>query len=209
MTTLADPSLQVSIASITVPGVLIGHRLISDGDEFALFPEETRNFARHVVRARRASGSARIVARELLARLGHVNKILVKSASGAVIWPDSIVGSLAHDPKVAIAAVSRRGDVVALGIDVEPREILPFDLDLIATPGERRNLRADPYAGRLLFAAKEAVYKAVHPIDNAFLDHHDVEVDFESRKAVVRGGRIVDLRFCDSSHLVALAFLPA
>jgi 4'-phosphopantetheinyl transferase EntD len=209
MTTLADSSLQMSIASIAVPGVLIGHRLITNGDEFALFPVEACNFARHVVGARRASGSVRVVARELLARLGHVNKTLVKSASGAVIWPDGVVGSLAHDPEVAIAAVSRRCDVAALGIDVEPREILPFDLDLIATPRERRNLRADSYAGRLLFAAKEAVYKAVHPIDNVFLDHHDVEVDFEGRKAVVRGGRIVDLRFCVASHLVALAFLSA
>jgi 4'-phosphopantetheinyl transferase EntD len=119
------------------------------------------------------------------------------------------VGSLAHDARFAIAAVGRRSDVAALGIDIEPTENLPFELDLIATPRERRRLDSDSCAGRLLFAAKEAVYKAVHPIDNRFLDHHDVEVDFESRKAVVRGGQIVDLRFSVARHLVVLAFLAA
>jgi 4'-phosphopantetheinyl transferase EntD len=197
------------MVSLAVPGVMIGHRLISNGDELALFPEEGRCFARHVVGARRASGAARIVARQLLAQLGHIDPPLVKSASGAVIWPDGVVGSLAHDTRVAIAAVAKRSDVAALGIDIEPREPLPFDLDLIATPRERQRLHGAPWTGRLLFVAKEAVYKAVHPVDSVFLEHHDVEVDFESHKAVIRGGRIVELRFCVASHLVAIAFLPA
>jgi Phosphopantetheinyl transferase component of siderophore synthetase len=54
-----------------------------------------------------------------------------------------------------------RADVGALGIDVEPAECLPSELlDLVATPQERLNLGDDVYRGRLLFVAKEAVYKA-------------------------------------------------
>jgi hypothetical protein len=30
-----------------------------------------------------------------------------------------------------------------------------------------------------------------------------------NRKGTVRNGRLVDLRFCISSHVVALAFIPA
>jgi 4'-phosphopantetheinyl transferase EntD len=104
-----------------------------------------------------------------------------------------------------------RANVGALGIDVEPAECLPSELlDLVATPQERLKLGDDPYRGRLLFVAKEAVYKAVHPLDQIFLEHHDVEINLAERKAVVRNDRVVELRLSTSAHhLVALAFLAA
>jgi 4'-phosphopantetheinyl transferase EntD len=61
----------------------------------------------------------------------------------------------------------------------------------------------------LFFVAKEAAYKAVYPLDQVWLGHHDVEVDLANQQATVRNGRIVKLRFCISTHLVALAFLPS
>ena len=101
-------------------------------------------------------------------------------------------------------------DVAAMGIDVEPAELLPPDLlEMVATPQERRRLGDDPYRGRLLFAAKEAVYKAVYPLDRIFLDYHDVEVDLAERKAVVSNGRVVELRVCIAAHLVVLALIRA
>jgi 4'-phosphopantetheinyl transferase EntD len=197
-----------SIDDLAAPGIVVGKRLISDGDEGALLPEEADAFAGSVIKTRRASGAARIVARELLGQLGCSNMTaLPKAASGAPIWPKGIVGSLAHDSRFAIAAVSRRHDVAALGIDIEPAESLPFELDLIATPRECLKISSYRYIGRLLFTAKEAVFKAVHPLDNVFLEHHDVEVDFDARKATVRGGRILDLRFCISASLVTIAFI--
>ena len=191
-----------------MPGIVIGHRLISDSDECSLLPEEAGAFAGGVIKGRRASGAARIVARALLAQLGcSSTTALPKSISGAPIWPQGIVGSLAHDSRFAIAAVGRRHDVAALGIDIEPADELPFELDLIATPRERLKIGSDRHIGRLLFTAKEAVYKAVHPLDNVFLEHHDVEIDFDARKATVRGGRVLDLRFCISTSLVTVAFI--
>ena len=53
------------------------------------------------------------------------------------------------------------------------------------------------------------MYKAVYPLDQVFLEHHDVQIKFAERKAIVRSGRTVELRFCIATHLVALAFLPA
>jgi len=204
-----DSSLQSAIDALSLPGVMIGHRLISVGDEHALMPEEAHAFASSVVKVRRASGAARIVARQLLARLGYAQCAVPKAPSGAPIWPAGVIGSLAHDSRVAVAAVGMRRDVGALGIDVEPAELLPVELlDVVATPQERLKIGDDPYHGRLLFAANEAVYKAVYPLDQIFLDHHDVEVSFADRKAVVRNGRIVELRFCVSAHLIVLAFLP-
>jgi 4'-phosphopantetheinyl transferase EntD len=209
MTATTDPSLAAALDALSVPGVLLGHRLITPGDERALFPDEARVFAASVDKVRRASGAARIVARELLARLGHPGFPLLKAPAGAPIWPHGIVGSLAHDARVAIAAVARRSDVAALGIDVEPAESLPAEvLELVATPQERAQIADDLVQGRLLFAAKEAVYKAVYPLDQTFLEHHDVQVSFADRKATVRNGRVVELRFGIAAHVVVLAFLP-
>ena len=83
---------------------------------------------------------------------------------------------------------------------------LPPDmLDLIATRAELRRIADDPLGGKLLFAAKEAVYKAVYPLDRVFLEFHDIEVDLAGRTAVTRTGRAVALRYCISSHVVVLA----
>lgn len=209
MTVTVDPLLQSAIDALAFPGVLIGHRLISPGDENALLRDEAVAFATSVVKVRRASGAARIVARQLLARLGHPECPIPRAASGAPVWPGDVVGSLAHDARVAVAAVAASRDVGALGIDVEPAECLPSELlDLVATPQERLEIGDDPFQGRLLFAAKEAVYKAVYPLDRMFLEHHDVQINLASRKAVVRNGRIVEIRLSVSAHFVALAFLP-
>jgi 4'-phosphopantetheinyl transferase EntD len=209
MIAAADSSLQSALDSLSFPGITIGHRVISIGDEHALMPEEAPAFATSVVKVRRASGAARIVARELLARMGHVGCALPKAPSGAPVWPAGIIGSLAHDSRMAVAVVGRHRDIRALGIDVEPAESLPSDLlDFVATPRERLTLGNDPYAGRLLFVAKEAVYKAVHPLDHRFLDHQDVEIDFARGEGRVCNGRVVEVRFCIAAHLVALAFLP-
>jgi 4'-phosphopantetheinyl transferase EntD len=209
MTVALDPLLQSALDALAFPGVLIGHRLISPGDEHALLPQEAPAFASSVVKVRRASGAARIAVRQLLARLGYPECPVPRAASGAPVWPAGVVGSLAHDARVAVAAVGRSRDIGALGIDIEPAQCLPPELmDLIASPQERLEIGNDPLQARLLFAAKEAVYKAVYPLDQTFLEHHDVQVNFAERKAIVRSGRVVEIRFSVSAHLVALAFLP-
>lgn len=209
MPVTADPRLQSAMDALTLPGVVIGHRLIAPGDEDALRAEEVRGISESVVERRRASGAARIVARELLQRLGHADCQLPRAASGAPVWPAGVIGSLAHDRRVAVAAVADRRRIDALGIDIEPAESLPMDLlDIIATPDERPRLGENPIYGRLLFAAKEAVYKAVYPLDRKFLEHHDVQIDFSRRKGTVRNGRTAELRFCISTHLIVLAFVP-
>jgi 4'-phosphopantetheinyl transferase EntD len=195
--------LQDAIERLALPGVTIGCRSILPGDERAIFPEEA--FDSLGLKIRRARGAARMVARELLSR---PECVLPKGRSGAPIWPRGIVGSLAHDSGVAVAAVARQRDFAGIGIDIEPAQILcPELVKTIATRRERLSLGASVYGGRLLFVAKEAVFKAVADLDQIFLDHHDVEVDFTKHEAVVRNGRRVELRFCISTHVLALAFV--
>ena len=133
-----------------------------------------------------------------------------KSRGRGPIWPSGIVGSLAHDCRVAVAAVGNSEDLKGVGVDVEPVETLPDDLlHLVTTSRERARMESDPCRGRLLFVAKEAVYKAVYPLDHVFLGHQDIEIDLANQQALVRNERVLQLRFCISSHLVALAFIPS
>jgi 4'-phosphopantetheinyl transferase EntD len=199
-----------AIEAMSVPGILVDHRLIAVGDELALLPAEVAAFAGSVLKVRRASGAARIVARMLLSRFGREPYAIPKSTAGMPVWPNGIVGSLAHDTKVAIAAMAAQPEFQSVGIDIEPAEPLAPDLlGIVATAKERDRIEDDPFRGRLLFSIKEAIYKAVYPLDRTFLDHHDVEVSLADGTAVVRNGRVVRFRHCAATHIVALAFIPA
>lgn len=202
----ADPALQRALDTLAPPGLLIGHRVIRPGDEGALLAGETASIASTVPGARRASGAARIVARALLAQLGHASAAVPRSRSGAPVWPAGIAGSLAHDDRIAVAAVGWQRDVGSIGIDIEPATPLPPDmLALVATPRELEEIGGDAQRGKFLFVAKEAVYKAVYPLDRVFLEFQDIEVDATGSKAVTCGGRVVELRHSMSPHIVVLA----
>lgn len=208
-----DPALRQVLHGLA-PGIAVGHRVILPGDDTGLLDEEARSIVSTVPAMRRASGAARRVARELLARLGHPGCPLPKSPSGAPAWPPGIVGSLAHDDRIAVAAVALRREIALLGIDVEPAQPLPPDvLDLVATAQEQRSLALDAadrgLRARHMFAAKEAVYKALHPADRVFLEYADIAVDLDGGRAVVSNGRVLALRFGVASHIVALAFRRA
>jgi 4'-phosphopantetheinyl transferase EntD len=192
-----------------VPDVRFAFRPILPGDENALFPEEAAPFTRSVVKVRRASGAARIAARQLLAEIGHVKRSIPKASSGAPLWPPGIVGSLSHTSDIAVAAVALRSSFASIGVDIETAEPLPPELlPLVLTPRERRLPRYLEH-GHLLFAVKEAIYKSLSPLGCGFLDHQDVEVDLDAGCGSTRLGTSVAFRFAISTHIVALAFVSA
>ena len=97
------------------------------------------------------------------------------------------MGSLAHDQVYAVAAVGWRGRLVGLGVDIEPAEPLPEDLlDLVLRPPEQSETEGDGVASRLVFAAKEAVFKAVYPLDRTAFEYPDVEVRLGEKTATLR-----------------------
>lgn len=204
-----DPITQL-IASIAEPGISIGHRFIAQGDESALLAIEAQYFQKAKLQVRRQSGAARAAARELLSGLGLDGVAIARKPSGAPIWPAGIVGSLAHEERLAMAAVAQATEFAGIGIDIEPADNLPAELvDVVATPAERSRYDQNFLQTRALFATKEAVYKAVHPIDNIFLEFHDIEVDFKKQIARVSYGRLISVKVNASSYVVALAFLKS
>src|SRR5262249_30066623 len=184
-----EPSLGSALDAVSVPGLLMGHRVISPGDEGALRDAEASSISSSIANVRRASGAARMVARCLLAQLGYPEAQVPKGAGGAPVWPVGVVGSLAHDDEIAVAAVGLRRDLASVGIDVESAGALPSDMvTLVATQNERRMIEDDLVKAKLLFAVKEAVYKAVHPLDRLFMEFGDSDVILAARAALARAG---------------------
>lgn len=209
LTDVDEAAVERVLATHAPPGMAVGCRVIAAGDAAALLPEERSDFERCVEAVRRRSGSARVLARRLLAAAGFAPVPLPRSQSGSPVWPQGVVGSLAHDDEVAVAALARTSAFAAIGIDVEPAVDLPGELvPLVTTSVERKTLSAELVRSRVPFAVKEAVYKALHPIDGIFLDFHDIEIDVDARIARTRTGRTVAIAFATSPRVLALAWVP-
>ena len=196
------------MAAIAPSGVRVGCRLIREGDEAHLLPAEAYSIAARQPAMRRASGAARWIAHGLLADIGINDFALLRTPSGPPAWPDGITGSLAHDDDMAVVAVTPVGHISSLGIDVEPAQPLPEDIfALVATPADQTDAADRHLAGRILFAAKEAVYKAVYPLDREVLGYEDITVDLNTGHATTKTGRKARLAYCVAPRVVVLAFI--
>ena len=93
--------------------------------------------------------------RALLHQLLDTSTPIMRAPHGAPLWPDGVVGSLAHDRSRAVAVVGSTASYRAMGIDIEPHG---------ASDSELREsvLRADDpdIDAVAAFVMKEAAYKA-------------------------------------------------
>jgi 4'-phosphopantetheinyl transferase EntD len=177
-----------------------------------LFPEEEQIIARAVQPRRREYATVRSCARACLSRLGYPPAPILPGVGGAPIWPAGIQGSMTHCAGYAGAALGPISRFCGIGIDAEPDAPLPDGvLDLVATPTEHDRLAAvpmesdSPHWDRLLFSAKEAVYKAWFPLVGEWLDHQQAEIIFYPQAGnftalLSRDGLIVDGRHTRRLH---------
>jgi 4'-phosphopantetheinyl transferase EntD len=142
------------------------------GDELTaeLFSEEKDFIAREVESRQREFTTSRECAHAALDRLGVPLVPVLPDSFGAPRWPAGVAGSITHCDGYRAAAVARTTDVVSLGIDAEPNEALPGMVNVIASDSERARLAELAGAApgicwdRLLFSAKESVYKTWFPL---------------------------------------------
>lgn len=148
----------------------------------ALFPEEEPYVAGAVEKRRREFTAGRSCARQALAGLGIPAVAVLPGPRREPRWPAGVIGSLTHCQGYSAAAVAYRGTVAALGIDAEPDMPMPEGvLEQVAGMAELEGLSHLPVGvnwGRLLFSAKESVYKAWYPATGRWLGFEDVHVDF-------------------------------
>jgi 4'-phosphopantetheinyl transferase EntD len=148
-----------------------------------LFPEEETVLARAVDKRRREFTTARGCARRALATLGLPPVPIVPGERGAPAWPCGVVGSITHCDGYRASAVALEDQVRTVGLDAEPNGPLPDGvLETVTTPAERAWLDAMTGDGsgvcwdRLLFSAKESIYKAWFPLTRRWLDFTEAVV---------------------------------
>jgi 4'-phosphopantetheinyl transferase EntD len=160
-----------------LPPEVASAEAFDDAGDTTLFPEEEAVVARAVDKRRREFTTARGCARKALATLGLPPVPIVPGERGAPTWPSGVVGSMTHCDGYRASAVALEERVRTIGLDAEPNGPLPEGvLEVIATPTEIGWLSgiAGDDSGvcwdRLLFSAKESIYKAWFPLTHRWLD---------------------------------------
>ncbi|MEA2373368.1 MAG: hypothetical protein QOH12_3762 [Solirubrobacteraceae bacterium] len=174
-----------------------------------LFDVEKSAVGRAVESRRREFMTGRACARLALERLGVSPVPVPAGERGEPLWPSGVVGSITHCRGYRACAVAKTGDVLGIGIDAEVHAPLPegvlehvaFDRELPRLAGQGAGVCLD----RVLFSAKEAVYKAWFPLTHRWLGFEDVELTidraggtFHARLLIsgplVNGVRLTELR---------------
>lgn len=173
------------IGEILLPAVAAAEEF-GDRPDAVLFPEEEAIIGRAVEKRRREFTTARACARAALARLGQPPVAILPGERGSPGWPPGIVGSITHCAGYRAAAVGRAAEVLAIGLDAEPDQPLPDGvLGAISLAAERASLddlarsAPGPSWDRMLFCAKESVYKAWFPLTGRWLGFEQAHVTLD------------------------------
>ncbi|MEM6846531.1 MAG: 4'-phosphopantetheinyl transferase superfamily protein [Pseudomonadota bacterium] len=149
-----------------------------------LFPGEEEAVARAVPVRQTEFRAGRTFARAALAHLGASQAAIPRAADRRPLWPTGVVGAITHSRHIAAAIAARSDHYLGLGVDLEPATPLDSALyRMIGRPQEQGGLAQPVHTGtgtvdraKLVFAAKEAVFKAYYPLTRHFLDFQDATV---------------------------------
>jgi 4'-phosphopantetheinyl transferase EntD len=179
-------ALEMMVRSRLGSGCAISSGPLQDFANAAMFSAEILSIAGAGPRRTATFRAGRACARAAMKQLGFQAAAIMADASGAPIWPAGFVGSISHTDEFAAAVVARSPPIRGIGIDVERDGPLddaamvriicrPEELHAVHDPSHPANLER----GKLLFVAKEAVYKAYRACQDTFLDFQDVSVSLD------------------------------
>ena len=131
--------------------------------------------------------SGRICAGEVLSKLGTRGQpVLRDPQTREPLWPEGISGAITHSGNWAAAAAGKTSDVSGIGIDLEDLErqvdsrisrhvCIPEEQKWLQECGEdflEQNLK-------IIFSAKESIFKAFFPFTRTYLHFHDARILME------------------------------
>lgn len=171
--------------------------------EDLLYPVERAAVANAVPKRVREFAAGRNCARRALASLGAAPIAIPMGKDRAPVWPSGYVGSISHSHGVCCAVAARREHVEAIGVDVELASPLSDELaNRVCRRDELDHVSDLPALAKgdwfkLVFSAKETLYKCYYPLARSFLDFQDVSIRFAldpgSRSTgTFRGNLVVD-----------------
>lgn len=147
-----------------------------------LHPEEAPALAKMVVNRKREYAAGRAAAHAALGQLSVFNAPVIAGHDRAPIWPEKTIGSISHTNSVCLALAAHKHNVRSIGVDVEPYEALePYLLKTICNSDEIKWLDKQPVSHRnhlakLIFSAKECIYKCQYPLTKQMLSFHAVYI---------------------------------
>jgi len=184
------------IEELLPPGVVAVEAFADRAGE-PVFPGEEEQVARAVPSRRQEFVTARRCAREALGRLGFPPAPIGTGRQREPLWPAGVAGAITHCRGYRAAAVTTK--LAAVGIDAEPNAPLPPGvagrITTAAEPAALAELAAahpGGHWGRLLFSAKESVYKAWYPLTGRWLGFEDALVTIDPAAGAFRARLLTD-----------------
>jgi 4'-phosphopantetheinyl transferase EntD len=151
-----------------------------DDPETPPLPAETALLGGAVAERRAEFATARHCARQALRRIGAPDAPILRGSRREPLWPAGIVGSITHCTGYRAAAVAHAAEMLTIGIDAEPHAALPEGVARrVLDAAELRwtaGAPAEVHWQRLIFSAKESVYKAWFPLARSWLGFEDATV---------------------------------
>lgn len=182
-----------------LPSGAVAVELRGERQDARAHPAEVAALGPATYKRTREFRAGRSCARGARERLGLPASPVLRGERGEPLWPEGVVGSITHCAGYCACALSPSSLLAGLGIDAEPDAPLPAGvLEAVAGPGERVGLerlsRERPALnwGRLLFSAKESVYKACLGPGPASFEDATIVIDPEGgsfRADLQPGGR--------------------
>lgn len=127
----------------------------------------------------------RYCAKQAFSKIGFDIHALPAGENRAPIWPENTIGSISHTKGLVVAVASK--EAKGLGVDCEnmiPPERFESLKSSIARLDEAKILDSRPdTAPTLMFSAKEALYKNIHPRCGVFFGFLEARIlDFDQNK---------------------------
>ena len=131
--------------------------------------------------------SGRICAGEVLSKLGARGQpVLRDPQTREPLWPEGISGAITHSGNWAAAAAGKTSDVSGIGIDLEDleRQVDSRISRHVCIPEEQKWLQEceEDFLEqnlKIIFSAKESIFKAFFPYTRTYLHFHDARILME------------------------------
>lgn len=140
----------------------------------------------HAVTSRQREYIAgRVLARELLCRIGVDADTIASGPKREPLWPSGIVGSISHNELLCAVVVAQNPVVTSVGIDIETNGRIDRNLwgHLFTDAETEHLLQLEPAAqsreATIFFSVKEAFYKYQFPMTQTWVGFKDVSVHQE------------------------------
>lgn len=162
--------------------------------------------------------AGRRAARAALRNLGVAECAIPSGADRAPVWPTGIVGSISHTDSACLSIVSKNSQWMGLGVDIELAKPLAFDIASSILVREDLATCQNLLDPTVIFAVKEAVYKAQYPITKLLFGFDALGVSLAADRFTARflttqgrfraGHKVTGRWALAGGHVLVIAAIP-